>query len=93
MKNKEEILERSFGARFTELFGQWAKDQWLHAAMEDYAKEVLKWLLEKNHPDHEGERIIMEDGSLWWDSDKDGDYELGPEEIIKLYENDTQRSI
>lgn len=86
---KEEILYKKTMGIFDEREGNITG---IFEAMEEYAKKVLDWLLTHNHPDYEGERIIMQDGNLWWASDHEGDYELGAEEIIKLYENDNKRS-
>lgn len=36
---KVQILKNKFGAEFEKLFGEWANDQWLHAAMDEYAKQ------------------------------------------------------
>lgn len=38
-RTKEEILKENFGPGFEEFFGVWAKDMWLHAAMDDWAKQ------------------------------------------------------
>ena len=55
-------------------------------SMENYVKEVLIWLLTKSSL---GE-IVMYQGDLYYEEDKDGDAPIGIEQIIKLYENDRE---
>lgn len=59
-------------------------------AMDDYAKQVLRWVLDASEDGIGGnadQRIEMIGRAFWYEDDKEGDFEIGAEEIIKLYEN------
>lgn len=82
---KKEILDNANDPKIynTQIYTQF-EAEW---AMEEYAKVVLGFLLERNNSDYEGERIVMTGGDFYWFRDEDGDQPLNAEQIIKLYEN------
>ena len=82
---KEEILLSNFNYGFTGM-----ENDAIFKSMQDYAKEVLKWVTQLK--DGEGDYLIIAtDGQFYWSGDEDGDSPVSPEQIIKLYENDQKK--
>jgi hypothetical protein len=74
---KSKIRQHSFGEPYySEKEVDWLMDEW--------AKAILNFLLTKS----DLKEIVMVDGDFYWESDKDGDQPIQPEDILKMYEKE-----
>jgi hypothetical protein len=55
--------------------------------MDEWAKVILNYLLTKS----DLKEIVMVDGELYWESDKEGDQPIQPEDILKMYEKEVSQ--